>query len=248
MIDIAMLSCNRRRITELAIGELARRTTTPHTLLAYDNGSVDGSKEMLLRMWQANRLGYRPMLSRENAGVHWGHNQLLDMVESTPYYVCTDNDLIPCAPIDGQDWLSRLIDLADRHPEYAAIACRPHILIGEPSNRFDDASDIREMSHVGAHLRLMRTEVVREVGGWEKGKRPSRNHEERYICGKLRKAGWKVGYARDIRCIHLFGDNSLGEDDWGYTAGTYHEGHREISPPVTAFAWNRQGIDWEACK
>ncbi len=101
---------------------------------------------------------------------------------------------------------------------------------------------------------MMRTAAVRATGGWKKTRDPKRNNEERTICGKLRKAGHQVAYAVDVRCIHLFGDVNLGEDDWGYPIkgenehdGEWH-GHRKIWPPVTSFSWDRRGIDWELCQ
>ena len=64
----------------------------------------------------------------------------------------------------------------------------------------------------------------------------------------INKAGFKVGYSRYIRCIHQFGNPDLGEDQHGYTAGTYHEGHREIWPPANHYGWERMGVDWETCE
>jgi len=246
MIDIAMLVCNRPRITEIAIRELKARTTTPHRLIVLDNGSESETLGVLCGL--ANeRLIDALILSERNYGVHWGHNELLNFVSSGPYYVSTDNDLVPCAPTEEGDWLSRLVDLANLSPDYAAIACRPHVLIGEGANLFDDAPEIKERGHVGAHLRLMFTQATR-YAGWDKSaRRPSRNNEERWICKGLKAQGYKVGYARDIRCIHLFGETELGEDPWGYEQGSEH-GHREVSPPVNVFAWDRQGVDWQTCQ
>ena len=246
MIDLAVLSCNRKRITDLCIRELQVRTTTPHRLIVMDNGSEDGTAEMLEGLFTENLIDKLVLLD-ENTGVHVGFNALLDLVKSEPYYVCTDADLIPCIPVDGRDWLERLIDLADANSEYGAIACRPHILIGEPSDRFDGCGEIREMSHIGAHLRIMRVDAVRECGGWKKEKSPSRNNEDWYIAAQLKKLGLKVGYSRDIRAIHEFGDPDLGEDPWGYPIGVEH-GHVERWPPVHHFAWDRQGVDWSTCE
>jgi len=171
---------------------------------------------------------------------------LLEFATSSPYYICTDPDIIP--QNTDPDWLAQLIDLADRHPEYAAIALRPHVMIGDNAAKmFQDSPEVRERDHVGAVLRLMRTEAVREVGGWRQDYvKPSRNNEEWYICGKLRKAGWKVGYARDIRAIHLFGEGD-DEDPWGYPLGVEH-GHVERWPPVNRYNWRRLEIDWETCQ
>jgi len=63
----------------------------------------------------------------------------------------------------------------------------------------------------------------------------------------LKLAGWLSGYARDIRAIHLWGEPELGEDNWGYEAGSDH-GHRAIWPPPHTFNWHRRGVDWETCQ
>ena len=247
MIDIAVLSCNRRRITELCIREIKSRTITPHRLIVMDNGSEDGTAEMLLELYSDGLID-RLALLEENAGVHFGFNQLLAVVKSEPYYICTDADLIPCSPIDGKDWLSRLIELADANPDFGAIACKPHVFIGGVPG-WDESKEPVEVPWAGAALRLMKTSVVREVGGWENIKRASRNHEERWISARLKEAGYKVGYAAKIPCIHLWGDESLGEDPWGYPIEMKPEdhGHREIWPPASNFAWERMGIDFLTC-
>ena len=248
MTDIMMLSCNRSRLTELSIREIAARTTTPCRLVVLDNGSTDDTPQMLQRLYLEG-IVHKLLLHPENCGVHWGHNRLLDEVESD-LYVCADNDLIPQSPVDGVDWLALLLRLITLYPDYSAIACRPHVMIGDNVDKMfaPGVPEIVQRAHIGAHLRLMRADAVRDVGGWQKQVRPSRNHEEKWICGRLRKAGWKVGYSRDIHCIHQFGDSDLGEDPWGYTEGTYHEGHREIWPPVNHWNWERMRIDWETCR
>ena len=60
---------------------------------------------------------------------------------------------------------------------------------------------------------MMKTNAVREVGGWDRDE-PGRGAEERYICGKLRDAGYKTAFATHIRCLHLFGTKDT--DNWGY--------------------------------
>jgi GT2 family glycosyltransferase len=245
VIHICMLTCNRRRITETSIRAIRTRTTTPHRLLVLDNGSVDGSADLVKALAAEGLVdGYE--LSPDNNGVHWGFNRLLELA-SSPLYVCTDNDIIPPVPKDGVDWLARLLALAERNLEFAAIACRPHVMIGDNADRmFADAPEIVQRDHVGAVLRLMRTDLVREVGGWRKVRQASRNNEEWYICGRLRKAGHRVGYARDVRVIHLFGEGD-DEDPWGYPLGVEH-GHKDRWPPVNHYGWERMRIDWETCE
>jgi len=165
MIDIAMLACNRARVTETSIRELAARTTTPHRLTVLDNGSVDDTPAMLTQLYKENIVD-KLILHPENYGVHWGHNRLLEEVESE-LYVCADNDLIPHAPIDGADWLSRLLALMFKYKyrEYAAIACRPHVMIGDNADRM--FADARHRT-AGAHRRSPAVDAYRRRarGGW----------------------------------------------------------------------------------
>jgi len=247
MIDICMLSCNKARLTRTSIEEIARRTQTPYRLLVLDNGSVDESPEILTELRERGHL-YWNTNRRENKGVHWGHNELLNGAQSEPYYICTDSDIVP--QNSAPDWLAQLIDLAERHPEYASISLRPHVFIGDSAQQmFKDAAEVVERNWMGAWLRIMRTEVVREVGGWNRKRiAPERNNEEKWIGRALRKAGWKVGVARDIHCIHLWGDpDKYDEDPWGYPPGIPH-GHRDVWPPVHVYNWDRQGVDWETCQ
>jgi glycosyltransferase involved in cell wall biosynthesis len=265
MIDIAVLTCNRKRIHELALRELRKRTTTEHRLIVCDNGSEDGTPEMLDGLLHEGVIDHLVLID-ENTGVHWGHNVLLEHV-GTELYVSADGDLVPQSPVVTplvagtslvSDWLSSLLflssnlELAGIEGPYGAIACRPHIMIGDHGKMFENAPPILERGFVGAHLRLMRTDIVREVGGWKKEKKPSRNNEERWIGKKLKEAGWKVGYARDIRCIHLFGREEHNEDPWGYPLDLFPEptdhGHRDVWPPVNHFAWDRIGVNWETCQ
>lgn len=246
MIDICLLSCNRRRIAETVIREIKRRTTTPHRLLVLDDGSRDGTAETLAELEEEGLIDGL-LLSPGNLGVHAGHNRLLECVTS-PLYVSTDCDLVPHAPAHGADWLARLLRLMERRPEYGALACLPHALVGDSLARWrSGSSPVVERPWCGAALRLMRAEAVRAVGGWRTGAPPGRNDEERWVCGGLRRAGWLTGYARNVRCIHLWGEPTLGEDEWGYPPGFEH-GHRPVCPPVSAYNWDRLGISWETCR
>jgi GT2 family glycosyltransferase len=231
--------------------ELAHRTPhTPHRTIVVDNGSTDGTVEMLHDLWEEGIVNVL-VLNPENWGIHWGHNRRLELVRSD-LYVATDDDLVPEAPRNGTDWLGKLVALMEARPELAAVACPPHFMVGDSVERLlahpKGDEGVVERGHIGGHLRLMRTQAVRDVGGWQDTKRPKRNNEEKWICSRLRKAGWWVGYARDVRAIVLWGEE--GEDPWGYDGDCKPEdhGHREIWPPVNRYSWQRQGVDWETCR
>lgn len=233
MVDLVVVSCNRLDFTRQCIDHLFSRTDTAIRIIAVDNGSRDGSVDYLAGCDAVDVL----IALDENRGIHHAKNAGLAMVTSTPYYVDTDNDVLAASM--QPDWLAWLIALMDCHPDYGSIACRPQVLVGEGPDEFDNCEEIREMRHIGAWLRIMRTEAVKAVGGWRLDAPPGRNNEDQWIAGKLREAGYKTGCARDVRCWHLFGVN------WGYPDWVDH-GHKPMFPPPEH--WDTLAVDpntWE---
>lgn len=223
MIDIVMTTFNRWEFTEQVLEHISKRTKTPYRLIIVDNASTDTTPYELFDRKKVGRI-HDLVLLENNYGIHAAKNIGLSIVRSEPYYIDTDNDLL-CAKLEP-DWISRLISLMDKNPKYGAIACRPQVLVGSGEKSFENASEVVKFGHVGGHLRIMRTQAVREVGGWEKVWDAKRNHEDVYIAGELEKIGYDVGYARDVRCWHIFGEN------WGYEEIPIEEhGHREMWPP-----------------
>ena len=222
-IDIIMTCFNRLQLTKDAIRHIVERTTHPYRLIVVDNNSADGTQDYL---FEAKKKGliHHLIFLEENYGIHMAKNYGLALVRSEPYYIDTDNDLL-CAKLEP-DWISQLVDLMDRFPKYGAISCRPQVLVGRGDD-FKDAEEVVKFNHAGAHLRIMRTKVVRDVGGWEKTWTANRNHEDSFIAGKLQNVGYDVGYARDVRCWHIFGEN------WGYKdIPVEKHGHRPMWPPA----------------
>ena len=222
-ISIVMVTYNRMQFTSDAIKYLEERTKTPYRLIVVDNCSTDGTQDMLYKLKQ-DKLIHHLILLEENYGIHMAKNYGLALVRSEPYYIDTDNDLL-CAKLEP-DWISKLVDLMDRYPKFGAIACRPQVLVGRGGNEFDVPDEVVKFNHIGAHLRIMRTEIVQKVGGWEKNWTANRNHEDTFISTALQNVGYQVGYAKDVRCWHVFQPN------WGYKdIPPEKHGHRPMWPP-----------------
>lgn len=235
--DILMVTWERLDITEKIIKTI-KLNTKPGTyrLHVVDNGS---NKHMVGRLRQLVEERYITNLveNNDNKGLEPARNQLLDFAESK-FIVTTDSDCLP-QRIDAQnglDWLEKLIGLMEFHPDYGAISCRTQVMIGT-GNIFEEADrngdEIVEFGHPGGSLRIMRSEAVRDVGGWRSDE-AGRGSEERYISGKLHEAGWKTGFSSQVKCLHLFGDRRQATDRWGYPADWLPEqtGHSDISHPA----------------
>jgi glycosyltransferase involved in cell wall biosynthesis len=234
-IDIVMTTWHRPEITEKAIRSLKANTPyTPFRLIVIDNDSPPEMQDMLCSL-QDEGLIDKLVFNPTNLGLEPSRNQGLTLVHSE-LFISTDNDCIPEKPYEGKDWLQRLIELMDKHPDYAAISPRYPVMIGT-GNIYEEADENGEelvgFPHPGGSLRIMRTGPTRDVGGW-RDEVGGRGTEERYICGKLRDAGWSTGFAAKVRCLHLFGDQE--SDRWGYPKewAPGDTGHSDIWHPKLA--------------
>lgn len=218
-IDIFITAYERQALTGETIRYLRSRTKYPYRLFLIDNGGNHVFKDAV---------DFYIGLSN-NVGIHCAWNIALGMAESD-YFITSDNDIyvpdltnklfgivpgdVGYSAVDTDDktacWLERMVKYMDEKPEYAAISLHPHVFIGAASIDPQDYDDVKERNMCGAVMRIMRREAVQKVGGWEHKIEAGRNHEERWICGKLQEAGWKTGIASRIRAFHPFPPN------WGY--------------------------------
>lgn len=202
-----MVTYNRLNLTEKSLDSIWFRTESPYRLIVIDNDSTDGTREYLRQKYLNKHIDELVQFNK-NVGLENALKTGTTLVLSD-LFVTTDNDCI--APDLTPDWLSQLIALMEKYPDYAAIALRPQVLIGV-GNIFKTDKEVVENNVVGGSYRIMRKSAVQAVGGWtDKFENDGRGKEEWDICGKLRKAGWKVGYAKDIWTYHQW-----GSEKWGY--------------------------------
>lgn len=206
-IDIFITAYSRFQFTWQTLTYLKERTRTPYRVFLIDNGGNEKAKDQVDHYIKLEG----------NFGIHAAWNVALSLAESD-YFITSDNDiyvpnLISTMP-NPQDWLAYMIKYMDERPDYGAISLHPHVFIGAAGIDPQDPQDVVERNMCGAVMRIMRTELVRSVGGWEHKIDPKRNHEERTICSRLQTAGYKVGIASRVRAYHPFGKETGG--NWGY--------------------------------
>lgn len=205
-IDIFITAYLRPTFTGETIRYLRSRTKYPYRLFLIDQGGNSMYKDAV---------DYYIKLE-PTTNIHTAWNIAKEMAESE-YFITSDNDIyVPDLLRDGQDndWLGKLIEYMNERPDYAAISLHPHVLIGAASFDASDPEDVKEVNMAGAVMRIMRTKIVREVGGWDHKLEKGRNHEERKISQRLQDAGFKVGRTTRIRAYHPFGRGIGG--NWGY--------------------------------
>lgn len=217
MTDIIIVTHNRLEFTNKTLKYLNERTRSPFRLIIVDNASTDGTREVL----QSIPAPHQVVLLPENLGLEKAKNIGLGYVQSD-LFVDSDNDIL-VPDYDGADWLQRLTGLMNEHQEFGAIALRPQILVGVGAI-FRREGEVVENNVCGGSMRMMRTAVVKAAGAWRD--KFTNDSEEWHICGELKKMGYKVGYAKNLFCYHLFGN----DNHWGYGGELdRRHGNRECS-------------------
>lgn len=236
-IDIVLTTWGREWMTDICLFVLRQNTKTPHRLIVIDNGSLKPMQISYLSQSDVYvKLDY-------NHGLEWVKHLGMQFVESE-LFVSMDNDILPYQT--DPDWLSKLVDLMAKYPQYGAIALRPQTLVGTNPAFLDAPTELVDFPHVPGYARIMRTAWVNEVGAWRDA-RPLRGHEEMWIGEKFREKGYKMAWARDVRCWHIFGKEDT--DEWGYLKGMKPEehGHNPVWPmPKNDAETIRKevGIEW----
>lgn len=219
-IDVVITTWKREWMTELCMMALRNNTTTPYRLIIIDNGSSPHSQTSYLHKSDI----YIKM--DKNYGLEHIKHVAMQFVESE-LFISMDNDILVYKY--DPDWLSQLINLMNKYPEYGAIACRPQVLVADTMYHFDIEDELVDFPRIPGYARIMRTAWVNEVGAW-KDKRPSRGQEEIWIAEKFKEKGYKIAWANNIECWHLFGREDT--DEWGYPKDWKPEmhGHSPVWP------------------
>jgi GT2 family glycosyltransferase len=209
-IDIFITTYERQHFAKECVEYLYARTRTPFKLTIIDNGGNEWAET-------DSRVQRYVPLHRVfgNTGVHFAWNVAVSLADSE-YFITSDPDLLvpDLDPIEGStgegDWLSRMVQYMNQRSNYGAISMCPHVFIGAEGIPVDHPEDVLERNMCGAVFRIMRTDFVKSVGGWELRIEAGRNHEERTVCSRLQNSGYKTGICSRIRAYHNFGQN------WGY--------------------------------
>lgn len=234
-IDLHLVSWNRPRMTKLVIDTIHRNTDN-FRLVVLDNGSNEETIEMLDDLHENGKIDELVKLG-DNFGLEFARQLMLEKCTQSQYFVCVDNDCLPPLRRHDEDWLTRLVELMEKYEDFGAISCRTQVMVGT-GNIFEEADlvgdDIVEFPHPGGSFRIMRTDIVRALGGWDR-EDPGRGAEERYIGAKLNEAGFRTAFATKVRCLHLFGTREgYKTDRWGYDVALKPEdtGHSDIHHPA----------------
>lgn len=193
-----------------------------------DNNSSDGSAEMVKNEFKEVKL----IANKENAGFARANNQVLK--EAKGRYILLLNPDMRVLPgtIEG------MVGWMDAHPEAGVAGCRlvkenggivPHVrrfpavwdqlaiilklphLFPAVLNKYllkeFDYSKEAEVDSIRGSFFMIRREVIDKLGGLDE--RYFVWFEEVDYCRQAKRAGWKVMYAPEVKCVDYIGKSFL---------------------------------------
>jgi glycosyltransferase involved in cell wall biosynthesis len=225
-VDVIVLTYNRADYLAEMVDALEQRTHWPYRLTAVDNASGPETRQWLRR----NRARFHRIIwNRVNE--HLAAHQRGIEATTSELFVLSDADLLPHPPTTDGCWLTRLVALAGRHPDFGMIAARLDSVTEARNGRLEPAAlvdgELLE-TPTGMWLALMRRTALR-VPFISDG----------ITAYALRRRGYRVGVASGVMCTHLGDRDPQRHPDYlarkrsglGVTYPAYSELSRSGRPP-----------------
>lgn len=218
-ITVVVVNWNRRDLLAACLRSLAAQRGAAFEVVLVDNGSSDGSLEMVRRDFQANPgFPLRVIENTENRGFCGANNQGF-AASSSPFVALLNNDAEACP-----DWLASLRGIFDGRPEVGMAASK--ILVWEDRTRIDKAGhliypdgqnrgrgtgqrDIGQFDRVEEVLwpdgcaAMYRREVINCIGGFDEDFFAYADDAEFGLRARI--AGWKCLYVPEAVVWHRRG-------------------------------------------
>lgn len=126
-IAVVILNWNGREMMRRFLPSVVKHSEPEGMVIVADNGSDDGSLDMLSREFP----GVTQLPLPQNYGFAEGYNQALRQIDA-PYYLLLNSDVEVT-----KGWLRPLLKYMERHPETAA--CQPKLLSQAEKHKFEYA-------------------------------------------------------------------------------------------------------------
>lgn len=216
MVSVGVLNHNGRRWLPGCLDSLARTDYPALDVTVIDNGSTDGSQELLRATYP--RVG---LLSLErNVGFAAAYNRFIEGA-SAPFALLLNNDTVAVEP----SWIRVLVAALERDSSVAAATCKMLYLrhperlnsvggqaywwtgsfdIGDgerDQGQYDDPP-IEPFAFCGGAA-MVRVAAVREAGGFDEGVFAYR--EDFDLSWRLRLRGYRIVYVPEARVLHAGG-------------------------------------------
>lgn len=246
-VSVIVVNWNRKELLRACLRSLQQQSFTDFEVIVVDNGSGDGSADMVEQEFAGSRdARFRIIRNRDNLGFCTANNQGIAASRS-PLVALLNND----AEADPA-WLEEMVKLSTQRPDAGMIACKiltyedprridkvGHLIYPDGQNRGRGAGEldcgqydvIEEVAWPDGCACMFRREALEDCGGFD---------EDFYMFGddaelglRLRIAGWKCLYVPTAVVRHHRG----GSAPVGSTYRLYMIERNRVLLALKLFPW-----------
>ena len=204
-LSVVVVNYNTSEYLERCLKSVRSQTGATHETVVVDNASRDGSVDMVRRHfpWAA------VIANDDNAGFARANNQALDLCRGRHiYYLNPDTEV-------GEGNFAAMTAFMDADGEIGLAGCRLVNPDGSPQSSVErrypgqkyapgELDGLKgSIAWVMGAAMIARSGLVKSLGGFDE--RFFIYGEDADLCLRIRKAGWRIGYAADALVVHWGG-------------------------------------------
>lgn len=209
VVSISMLCLNRREYTERCLKSIFENTTVPFDLWITDNGSTDGTVEMLRKI-EEERAGVRVWYNPENEGFIVPHN--LQAFQSSGQYVCVLNNDVEVGP----GWMENLLGGFRGDPTVAQVGPKQDYGFLTPEFLGTGGADPFHPEYIGGWCFVVPRTIVERYGLFDADELAWATAEDSDFSLRLRKYGWSIRCVEANIVHHQYKTMDQGKEVLGY--------------------------------
>ncbi len=151
-VSIIILNWNGRELTCSCLRSIKEETDYPdYEVIVVDNGSTDGSQEMLKREFPWARLIENP----RNLGFARGNNQGMEVAEGDYHFLLNNDTTVT------KGWLAKAVEVLESDPRIASVGST--LVPPDWDEKPPEASEVEKDTVCGAAM-LVRRKVIERIG------------------------------------------------------------------------------------
>lgn len=223
LISVVVVNYNRGELLRACLQSLALQRNAPiFEVIVIDNGSSDGSQEIIEAFKSGSKFSLNAIYNHENRGFCAANNQGI-AISCGEWIALLNNDAEA-----GTDWLASMYTAVERRPDYGMVACK--VLVHENPRKIDKTGHLiyldgqnrgrgsgqldegqfdvtEEVLWPDGCAAMYRRSMLREIGGFDEDLFAYGDDAE--LGMRARVAGWRCVYAAKSVVLHRRG-STLG--------------------------------------
>jgi len=198
LCSIIVLSLNTKEVTRQALESIVYHSDSPYELIVVDNGSVDGSREMLQQMKREGMI-HKLVLSDRNLGYAGGNNRGMALA-SGDIIIFANSDIVV-----SPKWLSGIIR-AFSNPEIGAVGPVSNNVgsVNFPQRvkyQNQKAGQLIELRRISGFCVAISRECLDKVGVWDEDFYPG-NFDDDDMSVRIIRNGFRIICTGDVFVHH----------------------------------------------